>query len=551
MTTRKWSATNDNGAPLGANDQIMLLNTTIGDPADRIRRLSKTDLDATILSTVEKTNEATGWTLSGGTTSKTLTLTEDSTIDQDLQTTADVLHGSISVSNSTGDFGTFTTSLPSGRLIYESTDVDGVLSTYYKTPVYNTSGSTRNDSFFEIGLVASVSSLPTDRIFVGRTGLNTTDFAVYRDGSVGIGLGASTAPSGNFSVSSAGSTQIFMESTGAAPVLTTMFKTTRYDQVGGTNANTILDWGFFENSAPNQADDRFYFGQSGLSSQFLCIFPQNGGKVTVNEDMAQVEQFHVAGDARTTLTHYFGQEINLGEITTPATPTNSGQLYYKADGNLYTQNKAGTETNLTGGATDSKWEVIAGFTDTLEPKQSLSPSITKLRLYDTGHAQYLQIEKTNGNTIFTSTSGEFQMNRSVEYSTITQPASPSNGVQLYSKTGNRLYAQNPDAEYQLLGYRRVIVTASSYAVQRGDDIIVIDTTSNNVNIVINAGVIQERQVLIIYEMGGNTASFQADTGQTINGLNTQITIATTNSTATVTTIRETGSAMVINGVTIG
>lgn len=46
--------------------------------------------EAEILAFVEKTNNATGYSLAGGTTTKTLTVTEDSTIDQNLSTGSNV-----------------------------------------------------------------------------------------------------------------------------------------------------------------------------------------------------------------------------------------------------------------------------------------------------------------------------------------------------------------------------------------------------------------------------------------------------------------------------
>lgn len=58
--------------------------------------------NARVLTAVEKVNNATGYTLAGGTTSKTLTLTEDSTIDQNLSTISPVSHARINASSPAG-----------------------------------------------------------------------------------------------------------------------------------------------------------------------------------------------------------------------------------------------------------------------------------------------------------------------------------------------------------------------------------------------------------------------------------------------------------------
>jgi hypothetical protein len=55
-----------------------------------------------ILSFIGKANNDTGWTLAGGTSSKSLTITEDSTIDQNIQSTQSVSWLSVSASGLTG-----------------------------------------------------------------------------------------------------------------------------------------------------------------------------------------------------------------------------------------------------------------------------------------------------------------------------------------------------------------------------------------------------------------------------------------------------------------
>lgn len=52
------------------------------------QKLDNSKTQAEVLADVEKVNNATGWQQSGGTTSKTLTVSENSTIDQDLQQSA-------------------------------------------------------------------------------------------------------------------------------------------------------------------------------------------------------------------------------------------------------------------------------------------------------------------------------------------------------------------------------------------------------------------------------------------------------------------------------
>jgi len=79
-----------------------------------------------VLAIVEKVNNATGYTLSGGsTTSKTLTITEDSTIDQNLATSASPTHADITLTNQTNHLLSGTngsgrivkTSIPNGEIV--------------------------------------------------------------------------------------------------------------------------------------------------------------------------------------------------------------------------------------------------------------------------------------------------------------------------------------------------------------------------------------------------------------------------------------------------
>lgn len=104
------SGTGDNGdlyyvTVAGTTSLDGISEWAIGDAAifnstlSQWQKLDNSKTQAEVLVDVEKVNNATGWQQSGGTTSKTLIVSEDSTIDQDLSTTADVTHNTFNATN--------------------------------------------------------------------------------------------------------------------------------------------------------------------------------------------------------------------------------------------------------------------------------------------------------------------------------------------------------------------------------------------------------------------------------------------------------------------
>ncbi|MBK2124816.1 phage head spike fiber domain-containing protein [Fangia hongkongensis] len=71
----------------------------VGGAENRWYQIDNELSQAEVLNFVEKVNLATGYTLAGGTSTKTLTVSEDSTIDQNLATTASPTHADLTLTN--------------------------------------------------------------------------------------------------------------------------------------------------------------------------------------------------------------------------------------------------------------------------------------------------------------------------------------------------------------------------------------------------------------------------------------------------------------------
>lgn len=150
-------------------------------------------------------------------------------------------------------------------------------------------------------------------------------------------------------------------------------------------------------------------------------------------------------------------DIRVAEITTPATPTSGGKIYYKADGDLYTVNSSGVESNLTSGVTDSKWD--ASVVGALFPKDALA--VDRIFIKDTGMTQAFTLQNLGTYVSYTNSSGgghrflggnvsigsqapesNLDLTSDLRLGEITTPANPTSGGKLYYKADGNLYTLN-------------------------------------------------------------------------------------------------------------
>jgi hypothetical protein len=94
MTVRKWS-----GQPvlssLDDNDYFLVVDATELVLKDKQKRMTSQVLDIRTLATVQKTNNATGFNIQGGTANRNLIVTSNATIDQNLSTVSSVTFANV------------------------------------------------------------------------------------------------------------------------------------------------------------------------------------------------------------------------------------------------------------------------------------------------------------------------------------------------------------------------------------------------------------------------------------------------------------------------
>lgn len=156
------------------------------------------DFNSSAITAVGKTNNATGWSLAGGTTSKTLTLTENSTIDQNLSTTSEVLFAKTTIVP-TGTEGLRITRAVSGvesnkrfSILLDTSGNTSCVSTNFDVAYTNYSVTAKKNSFYSPTdgsgstdwIAISAGGLTGDRIVMGSlNGLAT--IGAHTQGDVG------------------------------------------------------------------------------------------------------------------------------------------------------------------------------------------------------------------------------------------------------------------------------------------------------------------------------------------------------------------------------
>jgi len=150
-------------------------------------------------------------------------------------------------------------------------------------------------------------------------------------------------------------------------------------------------------------------------------------------------------------------DIRVGETTTPITPSAGIKVYSKTDGNLYALNSAGIESNLTSGATDSKWDNSSP--GALFPKDALA--VDRIFIKDAGMAQAFTIQNTGAEISYTNSSGgghrfgggdvsiglqapesNLDVASDIRVGEIVTPSNPTVGQKIYGKADGNLYTLN-------------------------------------------------------------------------------------------------------------
>lgn len=241
---------------------------------------------------VQKVNLATGYTLAGGTTSKTLTMLDDASLNQSLLTSSNVRFQTLDAFHTLPDLR-LTYSLDSNKLgiiCYDSTlgnqgKTDGCVVIKAIDQTINTQGVRINGDAEDHA-----------RVSLGRAELDNV-------------------PAVDFDVFSAVDNLHFHESGVDADLgvqFKTSFKTKRYtENSGGSRLNSQFCFGLLQNDVAFQDKDRAYWGLEGHNSTDFCEFIRTG-HFSFNSDIDSGDLVYINGTAR------FGNYARYDEIAPPA-----------------------------------------------------------------------------------------------------------------------------------------------------------------------------------------------------------------------------------------
>lgn len=435
------------------------------------------------LTAVEKTNNATGFSVAGGTASKTLTVSEDSTINQNLSTTSDVE--------------------------FQGTTIKSTLPTLS----LNDSADPNKTLDFKLNHT-------TKQALISAYNLGVEPYDLILNPSLeGVGVGypvgtpipdivpnvkpclATFCPSTGF--------HLFESNVSTALSLTTIYKTGRYSEIlPGDLTNKGWEIGLKQTLTP--ANDLFSIGRTNFGD-FFGVF--RDGNIGVNTSVAPEQKFLVNGDIGTT------DNMLFGEISTPATPTSGFKIFSNsADaGGPYVVLKNGNVKNLLDGTQLTPAEVLAIVEKVNNPSGfTLSGGTTTTKSLDI--LENCTIDQNLTTTSFPNFNG-------TTYNTTSEPALPTDAMHIYAVQGTGkefLYAKNRAGDViDVINSGKVTSVSANYEITQSDKLVKVDSSVGPVVISWDQNKLKDCTVFVKKVAGGNTVTLDPNSGL-ISGKNSVV-----------------------------
>ena len=339
--------------PIALTDLFVMVQNLSTTPITR--KISYTAVINQIITDIGKVNLATGYTFAGGTASRTLTVIANSTIDQNLQTTASVVFGNVTAgaSGTAGIFTAFPSTASNGTFILSATNSTG---NFNSTLTNSNVGQSTTYTLGDPGVAATNLIFSTTAGAVGiQTIKNTTGFNTLQVGGL------------------TGSTQLFIF--GIEDVTSGL--QIEYDKIN--------QWALIDSETTGGAGPPLFINYSGATVGIGATgSTTNPYPITIYDVMGAQKQ------------------IIYKQITTPSNPVGGSALYSKSDGNLYALLPTGAEINLTAGGTSAHWTPTSNL---LQPTatgtingiklNSLTASKGDIQIYTTDNSGNFDIKITN------------------------------------------------------------------------------------------------------------------------------------------------------------
>ena len=523
--------------------------------------------DPRALTAVGKTNNATGWSIAGGTTSKTLTLVDNAQIDQDLLSTSTI---SIMSANMTGYLTIEDAAEPpapaQGFVMYAN---DAELGRPFAklgdgTIIDMSGGVTENTTGFEItGGLSIEKTLTVSEDSTINQGLSTTDEVRHgklniRAATPEIRLEDSTDQDKHCLIQLDHvnkTTSILAEHTGtepyhvrlnpgvsparvslgrpnnvaAPPCMLDLYgtgvsndilfetalsgalnqyvahKNLRYSSSTSGDRNDAMWWHGFTQTASPSASDRLFWGRVGISSDDMCLL--RSGNVQVGTSVDQGKKLYVDGDVGV---------VDCLTIESTGAATESVGLAKIFKTARYSQTSGGNADN-------SAFEI--GFTQSADAGGNPTAfdsmyigrsgwSSTDLRYFRTGNFS-LNSNVDTGDLLYINGSV-----RTDEYMRFDEsPSIPfiNDGFAIHANSGDlgKPYVETKIAESNLIDLingGEVTSVSSNYKILQSDKMILVDTTSSDVTLNYNQNHLNNHTISVKKIAGANNVIIDPDSG---------------------------------------